>query len=74
MHPNADSTRKVYASKTPSQGTIFSNAKCITLDYMAYLFLSHSFLVCVKTWSLGFSPYLFHKYTATSAKHNKYEA
>ena len=24
-----------------------------------------------KTWSLGFSPSLFHKYTATSAKYNK---
>ena len=65
---------------TSSQETILPNAKCITLIYMAYFF-SLTFILDLredlslnKTWSLDFSPSLFHKYTATSAKHNKYEA
>ena len=68
---------RVWTSKILSQETILSNAKCVILIYMSHLSLSHSFLICVKTWSLNktwsldFSPSLFHKYTVTSAKHNK---
>ena len=48
---NVDSSLK--SQRLHHKKTIFSNAKCVILVYMAYLSLSHLFLICVKTWSLN---------------------